>query len=54
LICRCLEALHQDGKKAVVLHVNQNNPGAIRLFEQLGFKTVRVRGAFEAPSSQGM
>lgn len=50
MICRCLEALHKDGKKAAVLHVNQNNPGAIRLFEQLGFKTVRVRGAFELSS----
>ncbi len=47
LTTRCLEALHADGKYGVILHVNQNNPGAIGLYERLGFKTVRTRGAFE-------
>jgi ribosomal protein S18 acetylase RimI-like enzyme len=46
LTCKCLEDLRQDGMKSVVLHVNQNNPGAIKLYERIGFKTVRKRGTF--------
>jgi mycothiol synthase len=42
-----LEAWREDGKDAVILHVNRNNPGAISLYERLGFKTVRIRGAFQ-------
>lgn len=44
---RSLEAWREDGKDAVILHVNRNNPGAISLYERLGFKTVRIRGAFQ-------
>ncbi|WP_377890286.1 GNAT family N-acetyltransferase [Alkalihalobacillus sp. R86527] len=47
LTCSCLEAFRQDGKRSVVLHVNENNPGAIGLYEELGFRTVRKRGTFE-------
>ncbi|MBH9964807.1 GNAT family N-acetyltransferase [Bacillus haikouensis] len=48
LTCKCLEECRQDGMNSVTLHVNQNNPGAIRLYERLGFETVRTRGRFEA------
>ncbi|MGE6755594.1 GNAT family N-acetyltransferase [Rossellomorea sp. NPDC071047] len=48
LSCKCLEDLRQDGMKSATLHVNQNNPGAIKLYERLGFKTVRKRGKFGA------
>lgn len=47
LTCKCLEDLRRDGMKSVTLHVNQNNPGAIDLYERLGFETVRKRGTFE-------
>ncbi|MBN8191951.1 GNAT family N-acetyltransferase [Bacillus sp. NTK074B] len=47
LTAKCLEELRQDGMKPVGLHVNQNNPGAIKLYERLGFEIVRRRGTFE-------
>ncbi|MFI8685940.1 GNAT family N-acetyltransferase [Rossellomorea sp. NPDC077527] len=47
LTCKCLEAFRCDDMTSATLHVNQNNPGAIKLYERLGFKTVRKRGTFE-------
>ncbi|PFA69736.1 hypothetical protein CN378_02925 [Bacillus sp. AFS015802] len=47
LTAKCLEELRQDGMKSAGLHVNQNNPGAIKLYERLGFKIIRKRGTFE-------
>ena len=47
LTCKCLEAFRFDCMISATLHVNQNNPGAIKLYESLGFKTVRKRGKFE-------
>jgi Acetyltransferases len=46
LIARSLQAWREVGKEAVVLDVNVNNPGAIRLYQQLGFVVVRRRGKF--------
>ncbi|QSO53584.1 GNAT family N-acetyltransferase [Alicyclobacillus curvatus] len=47
LTTKYLAACRGEGKKGVILHVNRNNPGAIKLYEGLGFKTVRTRGTFE-------
>lgn len=44
LIIRALRAWKAKGKEAVMLHVNVNNPGAIRLYLQLGFVIVGRRG----------
>jgi len=46
LVVRSLQAWQAEGKEAVLLHVNENNPGAIRLYLQLGFVTFRRRGKF--------
>jgi ribosomal protein S18 acetylase RimI-like enzyme len=47
LVNKTLEAWREQGKKAAILHVNLNNPGAIRLYEGLGFRVVRTRGSFQ-------
>lgn len=47
LIAHALDAWRHDGKASVLLHVNVNNPGAIRLYQDLGFVVVRRRGTFE-------
>jgi mycothiol synthase len=47
LIVRTLQAWRDEGKANVVLHVNVNNPGAIRLYEDLGFVRIARRGTFE-------
>lgn len=41
-----LQTWRDRGKEAVFLHVNIKNPGAIRLYQQLGFVIVRRRGRF--------
>ena len=46
LTTHALQAWRKAGKEAVILHVNVNNPGAIRLYQQLGFVIVRRRGKF--------
>lgn len=46
LITQSLQAWQKTGKEAVILHVNVNNPGAIHLYQQLGFVVVRRRGKF--------
>ncbi len=46
LMARSLLAWQAEGKKAVILHVNSNNPKAIRLYQQLGFVLVGRRGKF--------
>lgn len=47
LIERALHAWRDEGKADVLLHVNINNPGAIRLYEQLGFVRIARRGTFQ-------
>ncbi|MBA2396981.1 MAG: GNAT family N-acetyltransferase [Ktedonobacteraceae bacterium] len=46
MITHALQAWRETGKEEVVLHVNVNNPGAIHLYQQLGFVIVRKRGKF--------
>ncbi len=46
LISQNLLAWHSEGKQAVMLHVNVNNPGAMQLYQRLGFTVVGRRGAF--------
>jgi ribosomal protein S18 acetylase RimI-like enzyme len=46
LIARTLQAWQNEGKQAAMLHVNNNNPGALRLYRQLGFISVGRRGKF--------
>jgi ribosomal protein S18 acetylase RimI-like enzyme len=41
-----LQKWQETGKEAVILHVNVNNPGAMRLYQQLGFVVIRRRGKF--------
>ena len=50
LIVRSLQAWKTEGKEAVILHVNVNNPGAIKLYQKLGFTTITRRGAFRNSS----
>jgi ribosomal protein S18 acetylase RimI-like enzyme len=45
LISRTLQAWQNEGKQAVMLHVNNNNP-ALHLYYQLGFISVGRRGKF--------
>jgi ribosomal protein S18 acetylase RimI-like enzyme len=51
LVVRSLQAWQEEGKVVVMLHVNVNNPGAIRLFQQLGFSVVARRGKFRKQSA---
>ncbi len=51
LVVRSLQAWQEEGKVAVMLHVNVNNPGAIRLYQQLGFSIVARRGKFRKQSA---
>lgn len=46
LLARSLQAWQDEGKQAVILHVNNNNPGALHLYRQLGFMSVGQRGKF--------
>lgn len=46
LITHSLQTWRETGKEAVMLHVNINNHGSIRLYQQLGFVIVRRRGKF--------
>lgn len=46
LISHALLAWRSAGKGAVILDVNLNNPGVLRLYLQLGFEAVRRRGKF--------
>ncbi len=50
LMVRALRAWKAEGKEAVMLDVNVNNPGAIRLYRQLGFVIVGRRGKFQKQS----
>ena len=46
LVVRSLQVWQDEEKKAVLLHVNVNNPGAVGLYQQLGFVVIRRRGKF--------
>ncbi len=50
LTTHALQTWRETGKEAVILHVNVNNPGAIRLYQQLGLVIVRRRGKFARPT----
>ena len=52
LMVRAMRAWKAEGKEAVMLDVNVNNPGAIRLYLQLGFAIVGRRGRFERQAGQ--
>jgi len=46
MLTRLMTAFKQEGLPALDLHVNVNNPGAIRVYEQLGFKGIGRRGKY--------
>ncbi len=46
LIVHVMEMLEQEGIQTVDLHVNINNPHAIRLYERLGFVRIGQRGKY--------
>lgn len=46
MLAATMSAFKREGFTAVGLHVNVNNPGAIRLYEQLGFAVVGRRGKY--------
>jgi ribosomal protein S18 acetylase RimI-like enzyme len=46
LTTHALQMWREAGREAVILHVNVNNPGAIQLYRQLGFRVVGRRGKF--------
>ena len=46
LMVRALQGFRADGRPAVLLDVNTNNPGARRLYERRGFTPLRRRGVF--------
>ena len=50
LVARTMESLRQEGLEAVGLHVNVDNPGAIELYERLGFRVMGRRGVYSKPS----
>jgi ribosomal protein S18 acetylase RimI-like enzyme len=50
LTIRTLQKWQETGKEAVILHVNVNNPGAIHLYQQLGFVVIWRRGKFSRPA----
>lgn len=41
-----LQKWQEAGKEAVILHVNVNNPVAVRLYQRLGFVVIRRQGKF--------
>jgi mycothiol synthase len=47
LTLRALQGWRSAGRQALVLHVNSNNPGALRLYQRLGFVRIKRRGAFD-------
>jgi mycothiol synthase len=46
LTLRSLQAWRANGRQAMMLHVNINNPGALHLYQRLGFVTSKRRGKF--------
>lgn len=52
LMVQAMRAWKAEGKEAVMLDVNVNNPGAIRLYQQLGFVIVGRRGSFQRQAGQ--
>ena len=53
LIIRVMGAFKQEGFDALGLHVNVDNPGAIRVYEQLGFRVMGQRAAYSKPRPEG-
>jgi ribosomal protein S18 acetylase RimI-like enzyme len=51
LVTHAMLAWQNEGKASILLHVNVNNPGAIDLYQKLGFITVGRRGKFRRQSN---
>jgi ribosomal protein S18 acetylase RimI-like enzyme len=49
LIASLMEALKREDLDALGLHVNVDNPGAIRVYEQLGFRLMGQRAVYSKP-----
>lgn len=45
---RCMQQAHDKGAYAIWLHVRDDNPGAIQLYEELGFQEIARRTAWQA------
>lgn len=50
LIVQVMRSFKQEGFDAVGLHVNANNPGAIRVYERLGFVLTGRRAKYSKPN----
>ena len=53
LIVAVLAAFQREGFAAVGLHVNVDNPGAIQVYERLGFQQVGLRAKYSKPPGAG-
>lgn len=54
LITAVMTAFRSEGLNALGLHVNVNNPGAIRVYEQLGFKAIGQRAKYSRSVEQNI
>jgi len=52
LLRDCLEYSYMRGLKLAVLEVRTSNTGAIRLYEKLGFKTLRIRKKYYSDTGE--
>lgn len=52
LLSDCLEHSYLRGLKLAVLEVRTSNKGAIRLYEKLGFKTLRIRKKYYSDTGE--
>jgi ribosomal protein S18 acetylase RimI-like enzyme len=50
MIAATMEAFKREGLDAVGLHVNTNNPHAIKLYERLGFNRIGRRARYSKPA----
>jgi mycothiol synthase len=53
LIAAVLAAFQREGFAAVGLHVNVDNPGAVQLYERLGFQYMGLRAKYSKPPEAG-
>ena len=51
LVIHTMLAWQNEGKSNILLHVNVNNPGALNLYQKLGFITIGRRGKFRRQRS---
>ena len=52
LLRDCLSSSYEKGLKLVVLEVRTSNIGAIRLYEKLGFRTLRTRKKYYSDTGE--